>query len=74
MKINLEKNKLKIKQNEKKTIDIQPVFFVGLKMKQMMKSRASFFCDKTEDLIRGDSNFMIIPVSFVMNFSLSLLK
>lgn len=43
MKINLEKNKLKIKQNEKKTIDIQPVFFVGLKMKQMMKCRASFF-------------------------------
>lgn len=74
MKINPEKNKLKIKQNEKKTIDIQPVFSVGLKMKQMMKSRSSFFCDKTEDLIRGDSNFMIIPVSFVMNFSLSLLK
>lgn len=43
MKINPEKNKLKIKQNEKKTIDIQPVFSVGLKMKQMMKSRSSFF-------------------------------
>lgn len=47
MKINLEKNKLKIKQNKKKTIGIQPVIFVGLKMKQMLKSKSSFFCDRT---------------------------
>lgn len=46
MKINPEKNKLKIKQNEKKTIDIQSVFSVSLKMKQMIKADLPFSVTK----------------------------